>query len=106
MFPPLSILSFYSIATMNGYKSISDSIYYPSAAITAAWSAYKGLVIPAPQLSTGQRIAGILLGASMGTGLTAIMGHNTGRAIRETLCNSEKLSTSSPGLPSFPHNGA
>ncbi len=97
MFAPLSLTSFYAITTMNGYKQLSDSVYYSSAAITAATTLIKGVTMEIKE-PLRIRLAGSLFGAALATGLTACMGHNTGRAIREL--------TSFPGNPSSPHNGA
>ena len=97
MFPPLSIASFYAITTMNGYHQLSDSLYYSSAAITAISTFIKGISME-NKLPLKIKLGSSLLGASLGTALTACMGHNTGRAIREI--------TSFPANPSSLHNDA
>lgn len=82
MFPPLSIVSFYIITSINGYKPLSDSIYYQSVSITSALTLIKGIATESNG-SFKLRFGGSFLAATIGTSLVAIMGHNTGRAIRE-----------------------
>lgn len=103
MFPPLTLLPFYSVATMNGYKSISNSTYYPLAAGTIAWYTVRGLAIVTPVTVLG-KFGASLGAASLITGVTAFMGNYTGRAIREIIRDGEEPPISSP--PSFLNNGA
>jgi hypothetical protein len=101
MFPPLPIASFYAIATMNGYKEISNSLYYSSLGVTALATLLRGIAMEST-LPPKIKLGGSLLGATIGTGLTAFMGHNTGRAIREITSSLPSPSS----LPSSLHNGA
>ncbi len=109
-------IPFFTILSgLNGYNSLSNKVYYPLATVSGlivylrASSKYDELPLDR-KLNYGYpgRFAITALATGMGMGLSGVVGHYMGRAIREVVDSRRHppASISCPENPSSLHNGA
>lgn len=80
------------LSGLNGYKTLSDSIYYPLAATSGLVSYWRASAkydnLPLHQkINRGPlgRFGVVLIATGLGMTTSGVLGHYTGRAIREVM---------------------